>query len=56
MFEKGGVKGTPPLGCISLWGREGVTLTIILKGWLFSILIYPAKSGSGAICGQRILQ
>jgi len=23
-----GVKGIPPLGCLPLWGREGVTLII----------------------------
>jgi hypothetical protein len=24
--RKGGVKGAHPLGCLPLWGREGVTL------------------------------
>ena len=27
-FNWGGVKGTHPLGCLPLWGREGVTIVI----------------------------
>jgi hypothetical protein len=31
-LEKGGgVKGVHPLGCLPLWGREGVTLLIADK-------------------------
>jgi len=26
-----GVKGMLPLGCLPLWGREGVTLTVFLS-------------------------
>jgi hypothetical protein len=29
--EKPGVKGTLPLGCLPLWGREGVTLIVAGK-------------------------
>jgi hypothetical protein len=28
-----GVKGMLPLGCLPLWGREGVTLLYTEKGW-----------------------
>jgi hypothetical protein len=30
-MEKGGVKGILPLGCLPLWGREGVTLTAFFR-------------------------
>jgi len=28
-----GVKGMLPLGCLPLWGREGVSLIAFLKKW-----------------------
>ena len=31
LFEKGGVKGIHPLGCLPLWGSEEVTLILGLK-------------------------
>jgi hypothetical protein len=30
-LNKKGVKGTLPLGCLPLWGREGVTLLFVTK-------------------------
>ena len=29
--EKRGVKGMLPLGCLPLWGREGVTLQVVAE-------------------------
>jgi hypothetical protein len=31
LFDKGGVKGIHPLGCLPRWGSEGVTLIPGLK-------------------------
>jgi hypothetical protein len=42
------------LGCLPLWGSEGVTLILGLKVWWSITLIYHAGYGSGAKNGQRI--
>ena len=31
--NKEGVKGMHPLGCLPLWGREGVTLSLFFIKW-----------------------
>jgi len=43
-----GVKGMPPLGCLPLWGREGVTLITLIKytyNGLQRISAEPKKTG-----------
>jgi hypothetical protein len=30
-IPKKGVKGVHPLGCLPLWGREGVTLAVVVE-------------------------
>ena len=31
LIKYGGSRGLPPLGCLPLWGREGVTFTNFMK-------------------------
>jgi hypothetical protein len=47
LFEKGGVKGIHPLGCLPLWGSEGVTLILGLKYSCPLSLFIPQNPGQG---------